>query len=82
MGDPTRPAAMFLGITRRTGGVLLLIRRLQVRVLPGAPEPQVSGRICRSPDDCWRTLVIPSVVHRTMIVPLELAVRLNRVHSC
>jgi hypothetical protein len=34
--DPTRPAAMVQGGTRRTGAVSLLIRRLQVRVLPGA----------------------------------------------
>jgi hypothetical protein len=37
--DPTQPAVMFQGSTGRTGRVLLLIRRLQVRVLPGAPPP-------------------------------------------
>jgi hypothetical protein len=36
--DPIRPAAMRQVITRQTGGVSLLIRRLQVRVLPGAPR--------------------------------------------
>jgi len=60
----------------------LLIRKVQVRVLPGAPKPQVSGRICRSSDVYRRTLVISSVVHRTLIVPLELAERLNLVHFC
>jgi hypothetical protein len=36
-GDRTRPAAMRLGITSRTGRVSLLIRKVQVRILPGAP---------------------------------------------
>jgi hypothetical protein len=34
---PRGPAPMRLGRTSRTGRVLLLIRRLQVRILPGAP---------------------------------------------
>src|SRR5215203_4973159 len=38
----TRPAAMRRGDTSRTGRALLLIRKVQVRVLPGAPDVQVS----------------------------------------
>src|SRR4029450_12716987 len=34
--EATRPAAMRHGSSRRTGRVLLLIRKVQVRVLPGA----------------------------------------------
>jgi MMPL family len=41
--DPTRPAAMLHDSTGQTGPALLLIRRLQVRVLPGAPNLLVSG---------------------------------------
>jgi hypothetical protein len=40
--DPTRPAAMPREATRQTGRASLLIRRLQVGVLPG-PDPPVTG---------------------------------------
>jgi hypothetical protein len=53
------------------GSTSNLIRKVQVRVLPGAPKPQVSGIICRSWDDRRRTLVIPSGLNRAIIVPLE-----------
>jgi hypothetical protein len=79
--DPTRPAAMGLGVTSRTGRVSLPIRRLQVRVLPGAPKPQVMGMVCRSSDDCRGGLVIPSVLHGAMIAPLERAVTESRSPS-
>src|SRR4030095_10116692 len=52
--DLIRPVSMLQGITRQTGAVSLLIRRLQVRVLRGAPNLQVRGlgplssRRCRS----------------------------------
>jgi hypothetical protein len=47
--DPTRPAAMLRGITSRTDPVLLLIRKVQVRILPGR-------QTCRSEawQACWR----------------------------
>jgi hypothetical protein len=46
-GDRTRPAPMLRGITSRTGRGSLLIRRLQVRVLPGAQNRRSAAR--RSP---------------------------------
>ena len=38
-GDPTRPAAMPHGRIRQTGPALLLIRSVQVRILPGGAKP-------------------------------------------
>jgi hypothetical protein len=54
--DPTRPAAMLQAITSRTGSVSLLIRKVRVRLLPGAPNPQVRGHRGENPPPlhCYR----------------------------
>ena len=62
--DPTHPAAMVQGCTSQTGPALLLIRRLQVRVLPGAPKPPAQS-LHRLP--CLlggHSLIIPSLPER------------------
>jgi len=56
--DSTRPAAMRPGSTSRTARVLLLIREVQVRALPGALKPQVSALGARTCLLCGNPLAL------------------------
>jgi hypothetical protein len=74
----TRPAAMRQRGTRRTGCVSLLIRRLQVRVLPGAQNLQVRGLNRFGTVTLPVMLVIPLPSTKAMIVGLGRATGRDR----